>query len=274
MSAKESAEIFERLFDFECETNTLLVGPTSSGKTHLLKDIVRNGVFSPRRYTHVYVAVPEETADDWKDEPDVTIFVGIDKLDAMLDRPSDTPEYSVVIFDDFMSALDDAQRRKKLEHWFYVTSHHRKLWTFFVLHDMFNKNMTTIRRNTQNFILFDILQRDYRSASEFMNRLLGSSGGSAFILAWSRITQLQHDKKSWIRLDQKIHSPYKMVVSTRGVSASSHGQLVLRSSSLGGPLFVDAMSNPSLGDSLQGRVPDRLVSRTNRTGSEDSDDNA
>lgn len=254
------------LIGFERDSNTLLVGPTSSGKTTLLKRILDEGLFLGKR-DRVFVLVPEETRDNWVSDK-VEIISGLEAIDNFLANSSKVPENSVVIFDDLMQLFDQTSRRIAMEKWFSVTTHHRHLWTFFVTHDMFHKNMTAVRRNTQNFILFDLLQNDHRASLDFVNRLLGISAGTAFTQLWK--FAVEDPEKGWIRLDQKISrgAPVKTIISAGGVTPQT-AWLALRSSSKSGPFYLDAVSNPSL-ESTKSEIPDKLISHGSYKVSQDT----
>ena len=252
------------LAGFERDANTLLVGPTSSGKTSLLRKIIQEGKFVGGTPNRLYVVVPPETAQDWKDYkyPIKTEYIiGDEELDGFLQHGNECPENSIVVFDDLMTSLDHAARRKELERWFSVTTHHRHLWTFFVTHDMFHKQLTTIRRNVQNFILFNVLQSDFRAANEFAQRLLGTATGSAFVSLWQ--AAVEDTEKGWIRLDQKIHrdAVLKTIVSTGGLSVKDGIAFACRSDSLDSPLMLDSMAMVGANKNPAFEIPEGLVAR-------------
>ena len=255
----EAPSLADSLLGFEVEANTLLVGPTSSGKTTLLKRILGKGIFTHATPQRVFVLVPDDTSTDWNDvefdagrKLEIKVLQGVKALDSFLANSHNTPPHSVVIFDDYMLALSRAERREALEKWFSVTTHHRHLWTFFVTHDMFHKNLTTIRRNTQNFLMFNVLQADYRAAKDFIDRLVGQASSSVFMLLWQAAVE---SHGGWIRLDQKIHAsrnPHsmavKMVVSMAGVSSADGALVACRSDGEQTPLKLDVLTNPDLAD--------------------------
>lgn len=267
MTKVTSAVTAAKLLAFERNTNTIVAGPTSSGKSTLLMNILTDGSFEGGLPKHVYILCPTETESEWTSRTEgftrfpTTVIGGLHSLDDFLSRSAQVPEESMIIFDDYMSVLDNTDRRRKMESWFYVTTHHRHCWTFFVLHDIFNKNMTTMRRNTQNFILFNVLQSDFRSGQEFSTRLLGAAAGSAFVSLWSVI--VRDHPNGWVRIDQKTktNSPLKTVVSTGGISVPTGGKLVLRSTTLTSPLYADSMSSPAVPDSDLYIVPEHLIIR-------------
>lgn len=255
------------LIGFERHANTMVVGPTSSGKTTLLKRIVSEGTFTGGEPTNLYIACPRETSDDWKNKQELGRFAekthyieGIPGLMNLFQHSDKVPENSIVIFDDFMTALEKTDLRRAMEKWFSVTTNHRKLWTFLVTHDMFYKSLTMLRRNTHNFILFNVLQSDYRSASDFCGRLLGQAAGSSFLALWQ--DAVSNKDKGWIRLDQKLQRglAVKTVVSTSGVTLDTVW-IAGRSATLDGPIYIDSMTDPSATDNPQLQIPDSMVVR-------------
>lgn len=253
---------------FERDANVLLVGPTNAGKSTLLRQILAEAYFEPP-VKHAFVLVPEETAKNWEgfetQRFPVSIVGGLSNVEGMLQRAAQVPEDSLIIFDDLMGLLDRTESRLAIEKWFSVTTHHRHLRTFFVTHDMFHKNMNTIRRNTQNFILFNIMGSDYRAAQDFTSRLLGSASGSALLSLLDYVTRQEN---GWLRFDQKIQrgAELKTVVSTGGVTINT-AWIAARSFTLDGPLFLDAMANPlttSPSSSAEYQLPDELVDRGER----------
>ena len=253
----------KQLVSFERDANTLLVGPTNSGKTTLLKEIINEGSFSGGTPERVYVVVPQETKDDWDSEElkyEINLIVGMEEFESFLDHSDECPANSIVVFDDYMDALNTTKTRQGIEIWFSRVSHHRHLWTFFVTHDMFHKHLTTTRRNTQNFILFDVLQSDYRAAQEFAQRLLGTSSGSAFMSLWQ--AAVDDRTKGWIRLDQKIHrdATVKTVISMGGITPETV-LFATRSDTLTSPMYLDSMAAPNLPNSDRFEIPESLIRR-------------
>ncbi len=259
-----SKQAIEKLISFERDANTLLIGPTSSGKTTLLKDILNNAIFyndvSAITPSNIYVLLPPETKADWEEinNTSVTIINGKQSIINFLEHAADIPNDSVVIFDDLMNLLDDRTTKKLIDTFFFVTTHHRHLWTFFVAHDLFHKNLSTIRRNTQNFLLFDLLSSDFRSAQEFCYRLLGLTGGSLFLEAWKYCAK--ESSKGWIRLDQKLHRDYplKTVITTSGISFDSV-EFLCKSQEINSPLSV----NINVIDEPKYHIPESQLRRHN-----------
>jgi hypothetical protein len=258
-SSQWSEKAVRDMLGFENESNTVLAGPTSSGKTHLLLEILKTARFTRATPKKTFVLVPSPT-EAWNDVDGVELMVGKQALEAFLSHSNECPEHSVVIFDDYMSVMDNKDFRLALEHWFTVTTHQRHLWTFFVIHDMFYPSMRTLRANTQNFILFDILSNNFRSAQDFITRLLGPGSGSSFMSLWKYA--VEDKEKGWIRLDQKIQRGVlvKTVVSTGGVTYET-ALIAARSSSLTDPLFIDSMAPPDLSDNPKYQIPPSLFHR-------------
>lgn len=236
-----STNKYKNAVAWERDANTLLVGPTSSGKTSVLKDILLHGSFIPTLPKHVYIVVPQSSAtstwnaaateqpvypqkttkpfiEELKERFPATLIIGSEKLDNFLAHGDETPESSIVIFDDYMNVLERAQQRRALTDWFYKITHHRHLWTFFVTHNMFTPGILPIRRNTQNFVLFDALRSDRTSAQQFVTRLLGSVPGGMFLQLWEYA--LSQSEKGWIRLDQRLRGDvdWRTIVSMLGIT--------------------------------------------------------
>ena len=259
MDKQFSPSDLDRLLSFQTDSNTLLVGPTSSGKTTLLRHILAHGLFD-NIVENIYICVPDETADDWKKHANkkIKLIVGDDAIVNFLRHSDECPEHSVVVFDDLMTLLDKTPTRLLVERWFFVVTHHRHLWTFFVTHDMFHKHMVTVRRNTQNFILFNAFQSDMRASNEFVQRLVGSVSPS-FMSLWRNAV----DSGGWIRIDQKLGGDYplKTVVSAKELSVQRGAVFGCRSDSVKSPLFLDVVSNIHSPTSGQFQIPENQVHR-------------
>lgn len=254
------------LLGFERDANTMLVGPTNSGKTELLKTIISTATFVGGVPNKIFVLCPRETIKSWEDfkENKYGAIELLTDLDNFLAHADECPENSIVVFDDYMSALDDTARRRSLEKWMFVTTHHRHLWTFFVTHDMFHKQMTTIRRNTQNYILFNVQLNDARSSQDFIQRVLGTASSALFLEFWNYAVE---STKGWIRMDQKIHTSAKLktVLSMGGVTSDT-AWLCARSESLEDPLYLDAVKNVSIANNPLYQIPESLVKRDGSSG--------
>jgi len=171
----------ENELTFARDSNCLLVGPPKSGKTHLLQHILQDAIFIPEQPQKIYVLAPSEsiTASDGETQAwNATDIRGIpvqhiDGLPAILnflEQTNDIAENSVVIFDDLGDSLDvNKAFQHALTRFFSVVTHHRHLWTFFVGHDLFTPGMTGIRRKTQNYIMFDVMN-DMSAVNQFVNR--------------------------------------------------------------------------------------------------------
>lgn len=258
----ENSPLARELVAFERDTNTILVGPTKSGKTHLLKKILSRGIFSGGEPREVYVVVPQVSLPDWENfQCQFTVNV-ITDVDNFLNHANKVPESSIVVFDDLMQLLDTTHTRKQIEQWFLAVSHHRHLWTFFVTHDMFHKNFLTVRRNTHNFILFNVLA-DYSSARQFVSRLWGGHGGSLFVKFWEYAVK----HFGFVRVDQKNDSAIKTVVSTCGITPDSVC-FGARSATFEGPISLDPLA--PVNAPQEWVIPDHLIRKREhgREGSE------
>lgn len=61
---------------------------------------------------------------------------------------------SIVIVDDMTAKFENKKLNSAIIALFTELTHHRYLWTFLMTHDYFSGKSTTIRRNTQNTIIF------------------------------------------------------------------------------------------------------------------------
>ena len=154
---------------FSIPSNTLIVGPTSSGKTTWLKHLVLG--------RHEYFATPPETMLLFYKEPQKayeymeddmnrdkrsnsrfpsfrkfkSIPNSIEELKDILESyPRKMPK--LVVFDDY---LDDVGQI--LKHFFTVLTHHYNCFTVFLCQNLFDKkgDLGTLSINTQYMVLFN-----------------------------------------------------------------------------------------------------------------------
>jgi hypothetical protein len=281
---------YKSAVSWERDSNTMLVGPTSSGKSSLLKQVLLEGYFLPSQPQRIYILAPPSTVTStWTDKPNETdpnvkypliitdlkkkykqveVLAGTDKLKNFLAHSHDTPESSVVIFDDYMDLLDHKDDNRAFTAWFYKITHARHLWTFFVTHNMFTPGILPMRSNTQNFLLFNALQSDRARATQFVQRLLGVVPGRMFLELWE--WALAHYEKGWIRLDQKLRGDpnWRTVVSTGGVTLET--VWFGAKSGADGQLHVDVTSPSSAPDNPNTVVPTSDKTTTTTTAEDDA----
>jgi hypothetical protein len=202
----------EAMLEFERDKNTIIAGPTASGKTHLLRQILLEGSFSHTPQS-VLILSPDETSSWTADEiheleeryESVDTILGKEHIINFLDTAGEVPENAIVVFDDFMTYLNNKEILRKMEHFSFVITHHRHLWTFWVVHNVFVDGLITIRRNTEQYFLFDLLRGDTRSAERFLQTRFGPSVFAIVLAVWKNA--LKNSSHGWLRIDNKLHPP-------------------------------------------------------------------
>lgn len=216
----------DKHLDFECESNTIICGPTSSGKTQLMASILLNGVFD-RPVTSVYVCAPDETIQHWEDREEMSQlnekytvhFVrGVDDTLGFLKQlGASSIRDSILILDDVGVAASSPAFRRELENLFYVGTHHKSMWTFLMTHNLFLPGVISLRRNTQNFILFSTTQ-DHNASVQYVTRLVGSAYTNIFMDCWNDATKEDH---GWLRYDIRLRDTTKKIISGNGVTSAT-----------------------------------------------------
>lgn len=221
----------EKHLTFERDANTIICGPTSSGKTTLMRKILDEGSFDGQ-YERIIVCAPTETCKSWKKEmaergegPKIDYVEGPSKFIELIES-NFIPMNSVVILDDYTQQADEKKFRVALERLFHVTTHHRHLWTFFLIHNLFTSGVVSARRNTQNFILFNALG-DHAAANAFAGRLVSAANSALFMDIWK--TFATGTERGWMRYDQRLRSKLHGIVSTGpGVTIAGGAKLVIK----------------------------------------------
>lgn len=283
-----------KYISFERDKNTIICGPTASGKTSLLIDILTIGVFTPSHPSQVFIVSPEETTQAWTEDvrdrlekvygSDKCHFLfGEQALDNLISNSDHIPQNSIVVFDDFMGYLSNKDRKTKLDHWSYVVTHHRHIWTFFVTHNLFVSGILTIRRNTNNFILFNVLQSDKAAATSFIQRVVGLEFSEVCVNVLQTI--VDGNPHGWLRLDNRLFGKdLKGVTILSTTSPSlSEAEIFVKSTGEDAPLDIGVLrssvfarlpaltvpegverieeenGNPSTGDASEHGAADMLV---------------
>jgi hypothetical protein len=156
--------INEHIFNhpFTC----LVVGPTQSGKTVLLKEILkyRNHLFnsSPDRIIFCYAAWQNTYESLRNDTPSIEFNEGVLDIDLLNGHVQ-----NLIIFDDLMA---DCNKNEKIMNLFTVGSHHHNTSVFFITQNIFSKgkytrdislnsNYLIILKNPRDQLQFQILAR-------------------------------------------------------------------------------------------------------------------
>lgn len=149
---------------FKHPATIMITGPTGSGKTTTLLNLINKGMFDPLP-KHIVVFHGEEQ-DIYKDFPPGTKFIRGWSTDEIDKLPTDT----LVIIDDLMSEVKDCKYMSKL---FTKISHHRTISVVWLTQNLFprGKECRDISLNSQYLLLFpnprDQAQIRYLSAQMF-----------------------------------------------------------------------------------------------------------
>lgn len=193
----------DKLLDFEVDGNTILCGPSKSGKTHLMSAILEKGIFHGATPNRVIVCAPAESTETWKKEfaPNfkarfpggVTYVEGLDATLDFIERINDVDdiENSVLVLDDFTEVIYSPKVAQQLNALFTVKTHHKHMWTFMLIHSIFAKGAEMLRRNTKDFILFNLLT-DITNARRFVSTLIGLPNVNIFLDCWSECLKKNH----------------------------------------------------------------------------------
>lgn len=207
----------DSLVNFEMGSNSIIAGPTSSGKTRLLFEIINEGIFNPMP-EQIFVCAPSETCESWRknfeNKRDFEIYY-VEGPKATIDAIENKKfaNRSLLVFDDFTKELENKSFRNALEHVFHVLSHHNESWSFFVTHDLFVSGMVSLRRNNHNTFFFDVTN-DRQAMKQYLNKLVGQEFTAMFTYILERVTSTPHE---WLRFDTRLSEP-KKILSTGGVS--------------------------------------------------------
>ena len=144
-------------FSFEHPRNTIISGPTSSGKSHIMGKILSQAktLFTP---------VPSKRILFYReDQPIYNLWIqqGIldEKCEGMPDRVdflAQLAEYRdsggcLVFFDDFSSLIE--QHKSDFIYYFTIGSHHYNASMFLIIHSLFSPALRLLSLNTHRFIL-------------------------------------------------------------------------------------------------------------------------
>ena len=133
------------LHPFTC----IVAGPTCSGKTFLVRSIIKEKVIEPKPEKVVWLYAEDQPL--YKDLGSSIEFIqGIpDDIESRFDGKAPT----TIIIDDLMTQLHSDQRLTRL---FTVGSHHRNLSVIFIVQNLFHqgKEMRNLSLNSHYIILF------------------------------------------------------------------------------------------------------------------------
>jgi hypothetical protein len=139
-------------FTFVHPTTIVIAGPTRSGKTHFVKNILKHSLIQPHPSRILWLFKEWQPAyDEIKIlVPTIEFVNGIDndKLDSV-----NASERNLVVLDDLMASAGDS---KKISNLFTQEAHHRNLTVIFIIQNLFNqgKEMRNISLNAHYLVLY------------------------------------------------------------------------------------------------------------------------
>lgn len=139
-------------FYFEHPFNCILSAPTMGGKTHMIRNIIKNGELiirpNPTRIIYCYKSWQSGYDEMLQDIPNIEFFNGILEM-ATLNKN----EYNLVILDDLMTECINSEEVMNL---FTVGSHHLNTSVFFLTQNIFSKGKFSrdISLNSNYIIVF------------------------------------------------------------------------------------------------------------------------
>ena len=149
-----SNKVFElsRQFEFRHPTTILISGPTRSGKTKFLVDVLKENLISPKPTRIIWVyAEWQPLYDEVKKYWPFAEFTRV--MDANIYETLQGDDHNLVVIDDMMSEMGSSASLTNL---FTKGSHHRNLTVVFIVQNLFHqaKSMRTVSLNSHYMVLF------------------------------------------------------------------------------------------------------------------------
>lgn len=205
---------FERFFTFIHPFTCMVAGPTSSGKTVLVKSLLEHHEFniSGLRKRPRIVWCHGQMQESCHSSSIIEYREGL------IDNPQD---YDVIVIDDLMNELSDDNRLLSL---FTKGSHHMKISVIFIVQNIFHqgKSMRGISLNCQ----YLIIMKNPRDKSQFhyLARQIYPTKSKRFIKAYEDATS---EPYSYIKIDLTPLTPDNLRVQTRILRKSKKLQVVV-----------------------------------------------
>ena len=139
---------------FHHPTTILIAGPTFSGKTSIVKKMIRTRMVQPAPDRILWVYKEKdgnlEVVPIFQELPNVQFY---SELDANIFDSINAQERNLIILDDVMNEAGDSKSVAKL---FTQGSHHRNMTVVFLVQNLFHqaKQMRTISLNSHYMVLF------------------------------------------------------------------------------------------------------------------------
>lgn len=173
------------IFNFQNGTNTIICGPTTTGKTQFIKKVMQDpetflapsstGADMPKDAANNIYFLCNATTDIaiWNSvfpkAINFSVINDITQIEQILLQGL-FPTGSVVILDDLLPHFK--RLKSALDHHFAVSTHHKQLWTFMLVQRYFTPETIVWRNNVQNFVLFR--QSNKRAIRDMFSNLVGS----------------------------------------------------------------------------------------------------
>ena len=144
-------------YGFDHPTNTIVSGPSGSGKSQILAQILgcADYIFDPSPVKKILFYREDQTIyDQWYESGLITHKQkGMPERDELMSMISENKDGggSLVFFDDCASFIEE--NKEDFNYYFTVASHHYKTSFFLVLHSLFSPALRILSLNTHRFIL-------------------------------------------------------------------------------------------------------------------------
>ena len=144
-------------YGFDHPTNTIVSGPSGSGKSQILAQILgcADYIFDPSPVKKILFYREDQTIyDQWYESGLITHKQkGMPERDELMSLISENKDGggSLVFFDDCASFIEE--NKEDFNYYFTVASHHYKTSFFLVLHSLFSPALRILSLNTHRFIL-------------------------------------------------------------------------------------------------------------------------
>lgn len=209
-----SAQEHDRFFSFRHPFTCMVAGPTSSGKTVLVKSLISNHkfTFSNIRNIPKVIWCHGQMQEGYEDDTLIEYHEGL------IDDPSG---YDLIIVDDLMNELGADNRLLNL---FTKGSHHNNISVIFIVQNIFHqsKHMRGISLNCQ----YLIIMKNPRDKSQIhcLARQIYPTNSKKFIKAYEDATK---EPFSYLKVDLTPQTPEHLRIQTKIVRNSDDHQITV-----------------------------------------------
>lgn len=177
----------------------LLVGPSYSGKTTLISEILTRRhetfaepidsiVFVYREFQPIYFSLMDQI-------PQIKFTTSIEEAESLIQSPG------IIVFDDVMNSLDNAETNRMLTSWYTQKAHHRGVTVFTLLQNAYHKGTRELNLNSHYMVLFR-QPRDLSSVS-ILARQICPTEIKFLIEAFQKATENKEHGYLFIDLDPR-----------------------------------------------------------------------